>query len=129
MAGDDDGQAHLDRGWQTLTANGPRASAVGLRPVMIEPVQDGIVLAVRVITRAGRPGLAGTRDDAVLVRLGAAPVDGAANAELVAVLATAFGVARRAVVIVAGERSRLKRVRLDGVDAATALAIVAAAPR
>ena len=97
---------------------------------MIEAVDDGIVLSVRVITRAGRSGLAGTRDDAVLVRLGAAPVDGAANAELVAVLAAAFGVARRDVAIVSGERSRQKRVRLRGVDAAAAaLVITAAVPR
>ena len=97
---------------------------------MIETVDDGIVLSVRVITRAGRSGLAGTRDDAVLVRLGAAPVDGAANAELVALLAAAFGVARRDVAIVSGERSRQKRVRLRGVDAAAAaLVITAAVPR
>ena len=97
---------------------------------MIETVDDGIVLSVRVITRAGRSGLAGTRDDAVLVRLGAAPVDGAANAELVALLAVAFDVARRDVAIVSGERSRHKRVRLRGVDAAAAaLVITAAVPR
>ena len=97
---------------------------------MIEAVDDGIVLSVRVITRAGRSGLAGTRDDAVLVRLGAAPVDGAANAELVALLAVAFDVARRDVAIVSGERSRHKRVRLRGVDAAAAaLVITAAVPR
>ena len=97
---------------------------------MIEAVHDGIVLSVRVITRAGRSGVAGTRDDDLLVRLGAAPVDGAANAELVAVLAAAFGIARRDVAIVSGERSRQKRVRLHGVDAAAAaLVIAAAAPR
>jgi uncharacterized protein (TIGR00251 family) len=97
---------------------------------MIEAVHDGIVLSVRVITRAGRSGLAGTRDDDLLVRLGAAPVEGAANAELVAVLAAAFGIARRDVAIVSGERSRQKRVRLHGVDAAAAaLVIAAAAPR
>ena len=92
---------------------------------MIEVTADGIVLAVRVIPRAGRSGLAGTRDDAVLVRLGAAPVDGAANAELVAVLAEAFGVPRRNVVILSGERSRHKRVRVRGVDEAAAAAVVA----
>ena len=35
---------------------------------------------------AGRSGIAGLRDGALLVRLAAAPVDGAANAELIAVL-------------------------------------------
>ena len=73
---------------------------------MIAPETDGVVLAVRVIPRAGRSGLAGSRGDAVLVRLGAAPVDGAANAELIEVLAAAFGVPRRQVTLVAGDRSR-----------------------
>ena len=55
------------------------------------------------------------RGDAVLVRLHAAPVDGAANAELIEVLAEAFRVPKRAVSIVSGERSRQKRVRIEGV--------------
>jgi len=96
---------------------------------MIETTADGIVLVVRVIPRAGRSGLAGTRDDALLVRLCAAPVDGAANDELVVVLATAFGVARRDVAIVSGERSRQKRVRIRGIDAGSATAVIAAVAR
>jgi uncharacterized protein (TIGR00251 family) len=94
---------------------------------VITTVEGGVVLDVRVIPRAGRSGLAGTRDDALLVRLGAAPVDGAANAELVAVLADEFDVPRRNVAIIAGDRSRQKRVRLVGVTAEQAAAIVAAA--
>lgn len=93
---------------------------------MITAIDDGVVLDVRVIPRAGRSALAGTRDDVVLVRLGAAPVDGAANAELVAVLASAFDVPRRAITIVSGDHSRQKRVRIAGVTASQAAAIVAA---
>lgn len=55
------------------------------------------------------------RGKAFLVRLHAAPVDGAANAELIEVLAEAFSVPKRAVSIVSGERSRQKRVRIEGV--------------
>ena len=55
------------------------------------------------------------RGGAVLVRLHAAPVDGAANAELIEILADALSVPKRAVSIVSGERSRHKRVRIDGV--------------
>jgi uncharacterized protein (TIGR00251 family) len=94
---------------------------------VITTTDDGVVLQVRVIPRAGRSALAGTRDDAVLVRLGAAPVDGAANAELVAVLADAFGVPRRQVAILSGDRSRQKRVRVEGITEAQAAAVVAAA--
>jgi hypothetical protein len=73
-----------------------------------------MIVNIRVIPRAGKPGIAGRRGDALLVRLNAAPVDGAANAELIEVLADAFGTSKRSVEIVSGERSRQKRVRITG---------------
>ena len=82
---------------------------------MIESTPEGVVITVRVIPRAGRSEVAGTRGGALLVRLNAPPVEGAANDELVEVIADALGVARRAVTIIAGERSRTKRVRVAGV--------------
>jgi uncharacterized protein (TIGR00251 family) len=94
---------------------------------MMTDVPGGVVIAVRVIPRAGRSGLAGTRDDALLVRLAAAPVDGAANAQLIEVLAAAFAVPRRQVTLVAGDRARQKRLRFDGLTRAQAEAVVAAA--
>lgn len=87
---------------------------------MIESVADGVVIAVRVIPRAARSAVAGPRGDALLVRLAAPPVEGAANAELVEVLAAALSVPRRAIAIVSGDRSRQKRVRVAGIDVATA---------
>jgi hypothetical protein len=89
---------------------------------VIEATPDGVVITVRVIPRAARSGLAGTRGDALLVRLQAPPVEGAANEALVEVLAGALQVPKRAVSIVAGDRSRQKRVRVVGIDAATAAA-------
>jgi uncharacterized protein (TIGR00251 family) len=77
---------------------------------------NGVVIDVRVIPRAARSEIAGVRGDAILVRLTAAPVDGAANAKLIDVIADAFGLPRRAVSLVAGERSRQKRVEVIGVD-------------
>jgi uncharacterized protein (TIGR00251 family) len=73
-----------------------------------------------VIPRAGRSGLAGTRDGALLVRLNAPPVEGAANEELIEVLVDALNVPKRAVAIISGERSRTKRVRVTGLAAARA---------
>lgn len=94
---------------------------------MIHATPDGVVITVRVIPRASRPGLAGTRGDALLVRLQAPPVEGAANAELVALLAETLGLPKRAVSIASGERGRQKRVRVAGLDVATATARIAAA--
>ena len=73
------------------------------------------LIDIRVIPRAGKSGFAGMRGESLLVRLNAAPVDGAANAELIEVLADALDVPKRAISIVGGARSRQKRVRVDGV--------------
>jgi uncharacterized protein (TIGR00251 family) len=93
---------------------------------MIQSTSDGILIRVRVIPRARRSGVAGTRGDALLVCLQAPPVEGAANVELIGVMAAALHVPKRAVSIVAGERSRQKRVRISGIDAPTAAALLAA---
>jgi hypothetical protein len=50
-------------------------------------------------------------------RLEAPPVDGAANAALIELLADALGVSRRSVRIVGGQHSRSKVVEVVGVNA------------
>ena len=85
---------------------------------MITSSPDGVFIDVRVIPRAGKAGIAGTRDNALLVRLNSPPVDGAANAELIEVLAEALGVPRRNIALMSGERSRTKRIRVLGLTAA-----------
>ena len=74
------------------------------------------------IPRAGRSGFAGLRDGALLVKLAAAPVEGAANDELIALLAKALRIPKRDITIVSGERSRSKRIRIAGIDREQALA-------
>ena len=53
-------------------------------------------------------------DGQLKVRIAAPPVDGAANAELIKLLARHFDVAKREVTIVSGETSRVKKVRVGG---------------
>ena len=91
----------------------------------------GCVLRVRVVPRAGRTGPAGERDGALLMRVAAAPVEGRANAALIAWLASRLDVPRRAIRLVAGERHRDKRFEIDGLPAAVAAARLAtsAVPR
>ncbi len=83
---------------------------------MIRSTAAGVELDVRVIPRAGRSGLAGERDGRLLVRLSAPPVEGAANEALVEFLAGLFGRPKRSVQIVAGEKSRSKRVAIDALS-------------
>jgi uncharacterized protein (TIGR00251 family) len=92
---------------------------------MVQPTENGVIISVRVVPRAGKSGLAGTRSDALIVRLQAPPVEGAANLELVRVMASILDVPKRAVSIVSGERSRMKRVHVSGIDAKTATARLA----
>lgn len=87
---------------------------------IIRPDGAAVLVSVRVVPRAGRSGLAGTRGDALLVRLNAPPVDGAANDELVRLMADLLDVPKRAVAIVSGERSRSKTVRVEPCSAADA---------
>lgn len=71
---------------------------------------DRVRFEVHVIPRSGRSGLAGTREGALVVRVTAPPVEGAANEAVTRVLADALGVARGAVVIERGGRGRRKLV-------------------
>lgn len=81
-----------------------------------------VVLAIHARPGAKRSGIAGMHGAALSVRLAARPVEGAANRELIRVLADALGVSRSAVVLRAGEHGREKRVLVTGLTAAEAIA-------
>ena len=80
----------------------------------------GITLRVRVQPRASRDALGGEREGALVVRLTAPPVEGAANEALARFLGKALGVAPSAVRVVSGATGRNKLVSGAGVDAAAA---------
>lgn len=69
---------------------------------------------MRVTPRGGRDSIGPGAPGQFAVRLAAAPVEGAANAALVALVAAAFGVAKRDVTLVSGRASRTKRVAIAG---------------
>jgi len=78
-------------------------------------VGPGVELNVRVIPRARKTEISGERDGALVVRVNAPPVEGAANDALIAFFADALRVPRRAIQIVSGERGRQKRIAIAGV--------------
>jgi uncharacterized protein len=76
-------------------------------------------LAIRVTPRAARATVDGVDGEGRLrVRVTAPPVDGAANEAVLALLASELGVRRSGVTLLAGSTGRLKRVRVEGVEAA-----------
>jgi hypothetical protein len=76
-------------------------------------VERMITVSVRVHPGASREAVALLPDGSLDVRLRARAIEGRANAGLVELLADRLGLRQRDVEIVAGERSRQKRVRLD----------------
>jgi uncharacterized protein (TIGR00251 family) len=80
----------------------------------------GLTLRVRVQPRASRDALSGERGGALVVRLTAPPVEGAANEALARFLGKTLGVAPSAVRVVSGATGRNKIVSVAGLDATTA---------
>ena len=85
-----------------------------------------MTLSVRVVPRSGRTTISGVRGGALLVRVTAPAIEGAANEALVKLLADTFRVGRRAVRLVSGERARLKRVQITGPSVGQAAAALRA---
>jgi len=73
-----------------------------------------VEFSVHVRPRARRESVGGEHAGALEVRVRAAPVDGAANAEVVALVAAALGLRRADVELVTGATSRRKRLRALG---------------
>lgn len=94
---------------------------------MIEySTRDGhIVFNVKVVPRASRSELVGEQDGALRVRIAAPPVDGAANEELIRLLAKTLEVKPRCVTIVSGHGARMKKITVEGITAKELQALIA----
>ena len=90
---------------------------------MIQFSEDdrGITFTVRIVPRASKSEIVGDHEGALRIRIAAPPVEGAANRELIRLLAKRLKVPQNAVEIVSGASSKNKIIRLKGVTA-TALA-------
>jgi uncharacterized protein (TIGR00251 family) len=85
---------------------------------LIRDTGAGVELDVRVIPRAKKTECTGVREEALVVRVAAPPVEGAANDALIEFLSRALDVPRRAVTILSGDRGRHKRVAIAGTTIA-----------
>jgi uncharacterized protein (TIGR00251 family) len=86
--------------------------------------RDIITLRVKVAPRAAHARILGEHDGALKVSLTAPPVEGAANDALIALLADALHLPKRAVTIKHGHTSKLKTVRIAGANEAAVRALV-----
>ena len=71
---------------------------------------------VRVIPRSSRSEVVGEHDGVLKVKLASPPVDGAANEELIKLMAKTFAVPKSSVKIVSGHTSKAKKVSVTGAS-------------
>jgi uncharacterized protein (TIGR00251 family) len=98
-------------------------------PHFLHTHAEGCTLSLRVQPRASSEGVVGPHGEQLKVRVTAPPVDAAANAAVVAMVARLLGRPAADVELIRGHASRSKVVLVRGVDAATAALRVAAAIR
>jgi uncharacterized protein (TIGR00251 family) len=82
----------------------------------VEEKNDAVRFRIRVSPRAKRDQIGGEHGGALKVSVTAPPVDGAANAAIIKLLAKRLKVPKRAVTIVRGEGSRDKVIAITGMD-------------
>jgi hypothetical protein len=71
-----------------------------------------LILQAQIQPRASRDEFADIVGDRLKIRITASPVDGRANAHLIAFLAKQFGVAKSAVTLLQGERGKTKVIQV-----------------
>ncbi len=75
-----------------------------------------VIISVRVTPRARQESLT-VEQGQLRARLRAAPVEGAANDALIALLSERAGLPRRAIILLRGATSRQKQIAIDGQTA------------
>jgi uncharacterized protein (TIGR00251 family) len=78
--------------------------------------RDGIRIEVKVEPRSSRKGITGTMGSMLKVKLTAPPVGGAANEQLIEVIAKATGANKSSIRIVRGLSSKKKVIEITGVE-------------
>lgn len=73
-----------------------------------------VIFRVHVVPGSSRSEIAGSHNDSLRVRVAARPVEGAANEELILILAKTFRVSKSSVTILSGSRTRAKQVSIEG---------------
>jgi uncharacterized protein (TIGR00251 family) len=88
------------------------------RVIQYSEKDRGLTFAVRIVPRASRSEIAGEYNGALRIRIAAPPVEGAANRELIRLLAKSFKLPQNAIEIISGAASKNKIVHIAGADSA-----------
>lgn len=95
-------------------------------PAWLQTDGTAVILNLHIQPGAKNPGVVGPHGAALKIRLAAPPVDGKANAALLAFIAAKVGVGGTAVELVSGPAARTKRIRITGSAADSIVAALIA---
>jgi len=87
------------------------------KPVWLRDTEDGVEITLYVQPGAKKTEIVGEFDGALKLRVLAPPVEGKANAAVLAFIAKRCGVSKSRVSLISGELNRHKRVLIQGVSA------------
>lgn len=90
----------------------------------IEPHEQGVVIAVKVVPNSSRDQIVGPLGDALKIKVAAPPEAGRANKAVEALLARTLQIPPSRVSVIAGHTQPQKRVLLAGLNAAGAAALL-----
>lgn len=79
---------------------------------------------IKVVPRSSRNSIEYQPDGKIKIHLNSPPVDGKANAECIGILSKKLGVAKSSIHIVRGEKSRNKKVIIEGMKPADVVRII-----
>ena len=98
-----------------MTSSDPPGVLGQWEALVLNERAGGVRLTVHVRPRSSRSAILGVREGALEVALTAPPADGAANSELIKLIARALEVRRGDVSIVVGASSRSKVLEINGI--------------
>ncbi len=77
---------------------------------------EKMIVTIKVIPKASRTEIVGWEGEYLKIRVKGVPEKGEVNRALIAFLAKWLGIAKSQITLISGETSRLKRVKIDGVE-------------
>jgi uncharacterized protein (TIGR00251 family) len=80
-----------------------------------QTVESGCIIQVRVIPRSSKISIENLGPELYKIKLTSPPIDGAANEQLLKVLAKRLSISTNQIRILSGQTSRIKRIMISGV--------------
>ena len=85
-------------------------------PIYLRAQKETLQLDLYVVPRASRSKLVGEYDGRLKIQISAPPVDGAANKEICAFIASVLSVSKSRVKIIRGKTGKRKTIEITGVS-------------